>query len=289
MVNTKTPIQSITNPFFSDSGVDVFMKRDDLIHPFVSGNKWRKLKYNLQYYQETKADRLVTFGGAYSNHLIATAAACATSGIPCLGVVRGEELSVHSNYVLRLCHEFGMELKFISRSTYAEKKALYDNYSQQGFYVIPEGGDNTLGRKGCQEIVEQYDTYDHIIVAVGTGTTFSGVIEGSKGLSQIHGICAVSGGGYLVESVKQNVSFDNWKLHTDYSFGGFGKFDGEQLVFNRQFTKASGILVDPIYTGKMLRALKDLMGIGEIKSGESVLTIHSGGLTGLLSEKWLNG
>ena len=288
MLFKETPTQKVNTDFIKTSHVEVFMKRDDLIHPFISGNKWRKLKYNIEKCRDAGARAIVTFGGAYSNHLIATAAACAMASIDCIGVVRGDELSATSNYVLRLCAEFGMDLQFVSRQAYANKSTLQNDFVQQGYYVIPEGGANAEGRKGCHEIVNDYGLYDHVLVAVGTGTTFIGIIEASNEQSCIHGISAVGGGAYLTSEVEQKTNYTNWKLHTEYAFGGFGKFNSDQTDFNKQFAKETGILLDPIYTGKMMRGLYDLIQKGVIEPSQRVLCIHTGGLTGLLSEKWLN-
>jgi 1-aminocyclopropane-1-carboxylate deaminase len=286
MFNINTPTHLITTQFILDSGVRVSMKRDDLIHPFISGNKWRKLKYNVIAFQNQTKNKLVTFGGAYSNHLVATAAVCAANKIPCVGVVRGEELKGDSNFVLRLCMEYGMKLEFISREHYKQKKNLYAEF-EDDYFVIPEGGDNILGQLGCQEIVESYSTYNHIILAVGTGTTFSGIVEGSEGESTIHGIPAMNESHYLSEIIQNQTSYNNWILHSEYSHGGFGKFDAEQLGFNASFTKQTGILLDPVYTGKMMQGLYNLIESGTIKSNESVLAIHTGGLTGMVSDKWI--
>lgn len=288
MFNTETPIVSIDTPFISKSGVLLSMKRDDLIHPFVSGNKWYKLKYNLTAFEQSTCNKIATFGGAYSNHLIATAAACAMQNIPCLGIVRGEELNANSNYVLRLCAEYGMELQFVERGRYKESDLLSLTLEGDGFFVIPEGGDNSWGRQGCAEIITNYTDYDHIVVAVGTATTFTGIIEGSKGISHIHGISAVGDASYLIPQIKDQTELNNWTLHTDYSFGGFGRFDSGQIAFNKRFAQNTGILLDPIYTGKMMRGAYDLIEKQIFSSRHRVLCIHTGGLTGLLSEKWLN-
>lgn len=288
MINLNSPIHRIETDFIRKSKVNVLMKRDDLIHPFISGNKWRKLKYNIEQFKALGKRKISTFGGAYSNHLIATAAACAMEGIESIGIVRGEELSNNSNYVLRICAEFGMDLHFVSRKDYADKPKLYKHYESEGCYIIPEGGANKEGSQGCEEIVDDYNLYDHIVLAVGTGTTISAVIEASKGNSFIHGVSAVGDGAYLSDNITHNTKQKNWKLHTSYAFGGFGKFDSSQIAFNKTFAKETGILLDPIYTGKMMRGLYDLIQIGEIKAGQTVLCVHTGGLTGLLSAQWLS-
>lgn len=287
MLQTETPIQKINAQFFVKAGVHVFMKRDDLIHPFISGNKWRKLKYNILSFKKGEKACIITFGGAYSNHLIATAAACAMNGIPSVGIVRGDELNPTSNFVLRLCEEYGMRLEFVSRSHYKEKSELIKNYYQLNGHVIPEGGANDEGRRGCGEILSNYDRFDHVVVPVGTATTMTGLIQGSKGVSHIHGIAALVNALYLEDEVRRHTKLNNWTLHKDYSYGGFGSLSAQQIEFNKTFTTETGILLDPIYTGKMMRALVELVKNGVIQKGQKVLCVHTGGFTGLLSEKWL--
>ncbi len=262
------------------------MKRDDQIHPFISGNKWRKLTYNLAEAQALRKTRIATFGGAFSNHLVATACACATHGLSSLGIVRGDELNTSSNYVLRLCKEFGMELRFVSREIYSTKAEMYDELNKE-YYVLPEGGDNALGVKGCEEILPEKQTFDHVFVAVGTGTTLSGIIKSAPQQTQVHGIAALKDASYLEDTIRSYTSNTNWKLHTDFALGGFGKFDKNLLEFNRQFASETGVLLDPVYTGKMMSAVYQLVQRGVVKSKQSVLCIHTGGMTGVLTEKWL--
>jgi len=280
----ETPIQEIHFEPISTKGNRLFMKRDDLIHPFVSGNKWRKLKYNVEEADRQEKKVIATFGGAYSNHLIATAAAAASLGLESIGYVRGEELGPISNVILRLCHEFGMELKFISRSEYNNKEEIASKLQGDDVYIVPEGGANEFGIMGCADILSDVEGFEHIVLAVGTGTTMRGLIRKTGFVAKVHGIAALQGADYLRETI--GCESGNWQLHTDYSFGGFGKFDAEQMEFNRSFTKATGILLDPIYTGKMMRGLADLVKTNQITESR-ILCIHTGGLTGILSDKWL--
>ena len=262
----------------------MYLKRDDLIHPFVSGNKWRKLKYNVEEAKRSGKIGILTYGGAYSNHLIATACACAAQGLKSIGIVRGEELNPTSNLVLRMCYEYGMDLRFVPRSQYREAKKGLDQ--AVGFFTVPEGGDNELGVEGCEEILSKDESYDHIIVAVGTGTTFTGLINASHHSCQVHGIAAMKQADYLKDYIRSRVQSQNWKLHTDYAFNGFGKYTDELLGFMRLFTTQTGILLDPVYTGKMMWATYDLIRKGLVKEGESVLCVHTGGLTGILTDDW---
>lgn len=289
MLNTDTPIEEVTTEFTQMHNISLFVKRDDQIHPFISGNKWRKLKYNLT--PENVQDKVgvVTFGGAYSNHLVATACAAALRGIPCRGIVRGEELNSRSNFILRLCAEFGMKLEFVTREQYTQKETLYEDWKAQGFFVIPEGGDNRVGAKGCEEIVPQESFFDHVIVAVGTGTTMTGILNSVTQGTRVHGIAALKGAEYLKDRIAENTQHSNWILHTQYAGGGFGKFSEEQLRFNQKFTSETGVLLDPIYTGKMMSALYALVENKSIEKGSRVLAIHTGGLTGVLTDKWRLG
>ncbi len=288
MLTTETPIQKLSFSLYDGLGVDVLMKRDDLIHPFISGNKWRKLKYNLRQAKSDGKDTVLTFGGAYSNHLIATACACASNNFKSIGVVRGDELGVNANHVLRLCAEYGMELRFVSRSAYKDKDQLIQEFTQDHIYAVPEGGDNALGSLGCEEILPQDIEIDHIVVPVGTGTTFVGLINAHGKRITIHGIAALNQAEYLIPKIEKGTKNRNWILHTEYAFGGFGKFDQEQLQFNQRFASETGVLLDPVYTGKMMRSLPMLLEKEGVKPGQRILCVHTGGLTGVLTPQWLN-
>ncbi|MCB9262092.1 MAG: pyridoxal-phosphate dependent enzyme [Flavobacteriales bacterium] len=286
--NLNTPIERVKLPLYNQYGIEVFIKRDDLIHPFISGNKWRKLKYNMLFMQQNGFRKLATFGGAFSNHLIATACAGAIFGYKTLGIVRGNELSQQSNHILRLCYEYGMELRFVSRSEYADKEAIANQLVEEGYFVVPEGGDNDLGIQGCEEILpETTMEFNHVFVPVGTATTLIGVVNSSSTHCIVHGIAALSEADYLAQKIKSKTNRNNWILHTRFSRGGFGKFDDELLRSNLAFTRQTGVLLDPVYTGKMIWASNHLIKEKSIKRGEKVLLIHTGGLTGLLSDKWL--
>jgi 1-aminocyclopropane-1-carboxylate deaminase len=286
-LNTDTPVEEVFWSRIEPYRVSLFVKRDDLIHPFVSGNKWRKLKYNILKAKELMASSISTFGGAYSNHLVATACACAVNKIASIGFVRGEELSLNSNYVLRLCHEFGMELKFLTREEFDQRK--YMSTIVDGSFVIPEGGANELGVLGCEEIMGKTKDFNHVLTAVGTATTFSGIIRASSSNQKIHGVAALGEADYLKGSVEKYVGQkENWTLHTEFAGKGFGKYDEKQLNIMRSFSSETGILLDPIYTGKVVCALLVLLEKGLIESKSKVLIVHTGGLTGLLSTQWLS-
>lgn len=284
-----SPVHPISNPLFDEHDVKVFLKRDDLIHPIISGNKWRKLKYVLKTAQAQHKNHLVTFGGAYSNHLLATAAAAAKFGFKATGIVRGENVD---NNTLFLCKLHGMELLFTDRESYRDKHALFSKYfgnNEQAFF-IDEGGSSAEGARGCSELVDELtEPYDHIFCACGTGTTAAGIINGltkNQLKSRFNAIPVLKNGAFMREEINRFLTVPtDYDLHTDYHFGGYGKADDELTGFVKQFVAATGILIEPVYTGKMMYALYDLIRKGHFKRGSRILAIHSGGIWGLLGMK----
>jgi 1-aminocyclopropane-1-carboxylate deaminase len=284
-----SPIQQIKNELFERQSIEVFIKRDDLIHPIISGNKWRKLKYILKRAQAENKNHLVTFGGAYSNHLLATAAAAAMFGFTATGFVRGEPVN---NDTLFLCQLHGMNLIFTDRESYRDKRALFSKQfadNPEAFF-IDEGGASPEGAKGCSELMDELtQTYDHIFCACGTGTTAAGIINGinSRFLkTQFNGVPVLKNAAFLREEIKRFlIKPADYHLHTDYHFGGYGKTDDRLIEFVRQFVATTGILIEPVYTGKMFYALYKLAAQQYFKPGDRILTIHSGGLLGLLGMK----
>ena len=284
-----SPVHQVHNKLFDEQGLKVFIKRDDLIHPIISGNKWRKLKYPLRAAQAQNKTHLVTFGGAYSNHLLATSAAAARFGFKSTGFVRGEQVN---NDTLFLCRLHGMNLIFTDRESYRDKKALFDKYfpGSTDAYFIDEGGSSALGAKGCSELIDELnDIYDHIICACGTGTTAAGIINGlisHKLPLQFHGVPVLKNGEFLRKDIDAFLEEpSSYHLHTDYHFGGYGKVDDNLIGFVKQFVTATGILIEPIYTGKMLFALYDLAAKNYFPKGSRILAIHTGGIWGLLGMK----
>ncbi|WDF76359.1 pyridoxal-phosphate dependent enzyme [Mucilaginibacter sp. KACC 22773] len=284
-----SPVHQITNPLFDAHKVKVFLKRDDLIHPMISGNKWRKLKYLLKSAQNQRKSHLVTFGGAYSNHLLATAAAAAKFGFKSTGIVRGEEVD---NNTLFLCKLHGMQLVFTDRDSYRNKPALFQKHfgdNEQAFF-IGEGGSSAEGAQGCAELVNELtDSYDHIFCACGTGTTAAGIINGlinHQLTTKFNAIPVFKNGGFIRDEINHFLTTPvDYDLHTDYHFGGYGKATDELIGFIKQFVAATGIVIEPVYTGKMMYALYDLIGKGHFKPGSKILAIHSGGIWGLLGMK----
>ncbi|MDB5143289.1 MAG: 1-aminocyclopropane-carboxylate deaminase [Mucilaginibacter sp.] len=281
-----SPVHQIQHKLFDEQGLKVFIKRDDLIHPIISGNKWRKLKYLLKQVQTEGKTHLVTFGGAYSNHLLATAAAAAKFGFKSTGFVRGEEVN---NDTLFLCRLHGMSLIFTDRESYRDKPALFNKYfaDDNETFFIDEGGASALGAKGCSELIDELtEPYDHIFCACGTGTTAAGIISGisQHGLNtQFHAVPVLKNGDFLRNEIDGFLTQPAaYHLHTGYHFGGYGKVTDELIQFIKQFVASTGILIEPVYTGKMLYALYDLAAKKQFKPGSKILAIHTGGIWGLL-------
>lgn len=284
-----SPIHQIKNKLFDKKGIEVYLKRDDLIHPIISGNKWRKLKYVLQKASNENKNHLVTFGGAYSNHLLATAAAAAKFGFKSTGIVRGEEVS---NDTLFLCRLHGMQLIFVDRESYRDKPPLFDRYfaDDENAFFIDEGGASAKGAKGCSELVNELtERYNHIFCACGTGTTAAGIINGVRQHNletQFNGIPVFKNGEFLRGEIDRFLTEPSpYQLHTDYHFGGYGKTDDRLIQFIKQFVAETGILIEPIYTGKMLYAIFDLAAKDYFKKSDRILAIHTGGIWGLLGMK----
>jgi len=281
-----SPVTQISHPLFDEKQVSVFLKRDDLIHPIISGNKWRKLKYILQKARAENKNHLVTFGGAYSNHLLATAAAAAMFGFKTTGFVRGE--AVDNNHLF-LCRLYGMELLFMDRESYRDKLTLFNTHfgDNADVFFIDEGGASAEAAKGCAELISELPhMYDHLFCACGTGTTAAGILNGivQNGLStHLHAIPVLKGGGFMAGEIDKYVTRPvPYSLHLDYHFGGYAKTTPQLIGFIREFIAQTGILIDPVYTGKMLYAIFDLIGKYHFAPGSKILGIHTGGTWGLL-------
>jgi 1-aminocyclopropane-1-carboxylate deaminase len=267
--------------------VELYIKREDKIHPFVSGNKYRKLKYNLLEAKNNGFDTLLTFGGAFSNHIAAVASAGNAFGFKTIGIVRGQELGskISENSTLSFAKENGMQFKFVSRELYRNKtsESFLDDLKEEfgDFYLISEGGTNKLAVKGCEEILNTEDkNFDYICCAVGTGGTISGLINCSKPSQQVLGFPALKG-DFLKEDISKFASQTNWKLITDYHFGGYAKINEELVTFINQFKIDNQVSLDPVYTGKMLFGIMDLINKNHFPKGSKILVIHTGGLQGI--------
>ncbi len=288
-----TPLQELHDEVVRKAGVRLLIKRDDLIHPVVSGNKWRKLKYNLVRARELGYNTLVTFGGAYSNHLFALAAAGSVADFSTIGIVRGDELTPQSSPTLQYCQEQGMQLHFVSREEYRHKDegALVASLLGQhrNIFVVPEGGSNELALPGVREMVQEVEAQligqpDYFAVAAGTGGTTAGILSA---LAPVLAFSALKGGGFLREEINTLVGKEALTAHlqliTNYHFGGYARYTSELLDFIRGFEQQHQIPLEQVYTGKMLFGLYDLMRKGYFTPGSTLVAVHTGGLQGRLA------
>lgn len=271
----------------SKNGIIVAIRREDLIHPFVSGNKFRKLKYNLLQAKQENQDTLLTFGGAFSNHIAAVAYAGKENNFKTIGIIRGEELGdkISENPTLKFAQENGMKFDFVSRNDYSNKEdagflnSLKEKFGS--FYLIPEGGTNDLAVKGCQEILTSQDSqFDFICCAVGTGGTISGIINASLPHQTVLGFPALKG-DFLKKEIRKFATNQNWDLISDYHFGGYGKVSLELINFINNFHQNNNIPLDPVYTSKLTFGVLDLMDKDYFPKDSKILIIHTGGLQGI--------
>ena len=268
-------------------GLELYIKREDNIHEFISGNKYRKLKYNITEASRLGFNTLLSFGGAYSNHIAAVAYAGKSFGFNTIGVIRGEELEdkIEDNPTLNFARSCGMKFKFVTREDY--KKRSDDAFIMHlvkefgAFYYIPEGGTNIHAVKGCEEILTEADkTFDVVCCAVGTGGTISGLINASEPHQKILGFPALKG-TFLSDNISKFVTRKNWELIGDYHFGGYAKINIDLIAFINQFKKEQGIPLDPVYTGKMMYGIMDMIRLNKFPKGSRILAIHTGGLQGI--------
>lgn len=280
-------LQQLTSVRLSSLGVKIALLRLDRLHPLISGNKWFKLKYNLEAAKETSYKKVLTFGGVWSNHILSAAAACNLAGFNSVGIIRGENISTPT---LLQAREQGMELHFISRENYRKKEesAFLARLAEQfGYpYIVPEGGDNNLGIKGCKEILPlcAYDEFTHICCAVGTGTTLAGLIESASPRQKIIGFPALKNADYLREKIADTLTKEaqekDWQLIMDYHFGGFAKKPPVLIDFIKEFYAVHHIPLDLVYTAKMMYGIMDLTEKGYFPTGSKIVAIHTGGLQG---------
>ena len=284
--------QHIVLPELEAKNYQLFIKREDQIHPLVSGNKFRKLKYNLKEALDQKKTTLLTFGGAFSNHILATAIAGKSNGFKTIGIIRGDELGVDlektfaSNSTLRNASKHGMQFDFVSRETYRNKTSIeFTEILQKKYgdlYCIPEGGTNSLAVKGCEEILTKEDSqFDYICSCVGTGGTISGIINNAKNHQKVLGFPVLKGDFLENEILKYAKKQENWELNNDYHFGGYGKYSDELIHFINRFKSQTDIPLDPIYTGKMMFGVLDMINKKKFPNGSKILIIHSGGIQGI--------
>ncbi|WP_313386786.1 1-aminocyclopropane-1-carboxylate deaminase/D-cysteine desulfhydrase [Chishuiella sp.] len=283
----KAEIQEIKLPKIADLNVKLSILREDLIHSEISGNKYRKLKYNLIEAEKLGFKKLLTFGGAFSNHIAATAAAGKLYGFETIGIIRGEELEnkINENVTLRFAKQYGMQLYFISREEYRTKHEL--SFLEQlkskfpNAYIVPEGGTNDLAIKGCKEILyNECFNYDYLGSAIGTCGTITGLIESSADHQTILGFPSLKG-DFITKDIQELTSKNNFTIFNDYHFGGYGKVNEELINFINDFKHLNRIQLDPIYTGKMLFGIADLIKKNYFKNNSSILLVHTGGLQGI--------
>ncbi|MCG9971491.1 1-aminocyclopropane-1-carboxylate deaminase/D-cysteine desulfhydrase [Christiangramia crocea] len=283
--------ENIPNQFIKEfpGGIELFIKREDLLHPEVSGNKFRKLKYNLVAARDQKFDTLLTFGGAHSNHIAATAAAGKLFGFNTIGIIRGEELASVSKEkwspTLKYAASCGMKFEFVSREEYRNKdseeflKKLKHRFKE--FYLVPEGGTNKLAIKGCEEILTESDKkFDFICSSVGTGGTLAGLITSSETHQKVLGFSALNS-DYLRNEISSLVGKNNWELILNYHFGGYAKVNVQLIEFMNNFSKKYNIILDPVYTGKLVFGIFDLIKNGFFPENTRIMVIHTGGLQGI--------
>ena len=272
------------------AGVALHVKREDLADALIGGNKWRKLKYNLQRARAINQSTLLTFGGAWSNHIAATAAAGERFGFETIGIIRGEA-STQRNPTLQFARDCGMHLAFIDRATYRNKvsPAFIDELHRRygDFYLLPEGGSNQLALKGCAEIVPDLDLdFDLVAVACGTGATLAGIVTAIKPEQHAIGFAVLKGADFLNAAICRMLvdaghrSSTNWHIETNYHFGGYARTSTELFTFIKRFHSDFGIRLDAVYTGKMFFGLFDLISKGAFSRGTRIIAIHTGGLQG---------
>ncbi|MEM6643364.1 MAG: pyridoxal-phosphate dependent enzyme [Bacteroidota bacterium] len=287
MIKTPTPLQSLQHPILEEKMLKIWVKRDDLTDSEIMGNKWRKLKYNIEEAKYLGKESMVTMGGAFSNHIAATAAAGSRFGFKTIGIIRGEELNSDSNHTLRAAEKHGMKLNFVDRAVYrdfrADPSSIVESYPKA--YFLPEGGTNDLAIKGCEEILDEIDIlYDLVICPVGTGGTFCGLAAALRKNASLLGISALKG-NFIKSEVRvllkrQGISNPNLTINTQYHFGGYAKRNAELLEFMDWFEETFSISLDPVYTAKSFFAVWDMVKSDKFEKNLRIILLHSGGLQG---------
>lgn len=293
ILSLPSPLQKLDEEMFSVRGIEVFVKRDDLIHPEISGNKWRKLKYNLIDAQTKGIGQIVTFGGAFSNHIYATAAAGKYFDFETVGIIRGDELNENSSETLKFASKCGMKLHFVTRTEYREMRENPQNHSfiQEHYShskLIPEGGTTPLTLAGVgemvDEIIEQLGvTPDYILCPVGTAGTISGIIANTDSKTKVFGVCVLKNGQYLLNEIKGLTEKFNGKFNQNFEIlwnehhGGYAKKTPELIDFISKFNTKHDFEIEPIYSGKMFFTFYKYF-TEMITPDSKVVLIHTGGL-----------
>lgn len=277
-----SPLQMVQFAEWEQYGVEVYFKRDDLIHPAISGNKWRKLYGHLQKFESENYQGILTFGGAFSNHIVAVAATCQQLRIPSIGIIRGE--TDESNPALKYAAECGMVLLPLSRTAYRNKdlselKIKYPEMNLHVYMEVPEGGGGVEGISGCRMITDEITiSYDYIVSACGTGTTLAGLAQYVPENVHVKGISVLKGQDTLTGYIQTLTDKRNFEVISGYHFGGYARYTDELISFAKHFTMATGVPLDFVYTAKMVFAFNDMLKEGFFPPGSKVILLHSGGL-----------
>ncbi|CAM2973659.1 1-aminocyclopropane-1-carboxylate deaminase/D-cysteine desulfhydrase [Pseudoalteromonas distincta] len=287
-INENNHIQQIDTTFLKKRKIYLGVKRDDLLHPLISGNKWRKLKYNLAHMQKVKKTELLTFGGAFSNHIHACAAAGKEFNIKTRAIIRGPQLD-EDNPTIQFAQQCGMQLHVVNRIEYRQRHdEAYLESLQARFpdaYIIPEGGTNEHALLGCKELVQSLPEHNYLVCPTGSGGTLAGLIEGSAPTTKVIGVAVLKQADYLNEEIKKlsnkAKNQNNWQLLTEFHGGGYGKFSPELWQFCQEMGRTYNLPLEPIYSGKMMYALWQLIEQDYFAPGSKIIAVHTGGLQGL--------
>lgn len=284
---SKAIVQPLHNTRWGQKGISVAILRLDAIHPVISGNKWFKLQYHLQEALQQQQKGILTFGGAHSNHLVATAAAAKQAGLLSIGIVRGEEI-IQLSPALQEARQYDMQLEFITRNAYADEGAVVKEMQKKypGYMVVPPGGQSILGVKGAAGILSLVpaETYTHIACSVGTGTMMTGLIQGSSPHQQVLGFSSLrisdTAHNSMLSFIREHTQRKDFSLFYQYHFGGYARKNEQLLQFMNELYNQYQLPTDFVYTGKLLYGITDLIDKDHFPANTRLLIIHSGGLQG---------
>lgn len=292
-IRTPSPVQVITPSWLGLQRVTVSVKRDDLIHPVISGNKWRKLKHALIPAVDNKVPHIISFGGGFSNHLHALGYCCHKLDIQFTAIVRGN-YSQNLSPMLQDLRDWNTDIHYVDRKTYqlrTDSNYLATLQQQHASaLLIPEGGSQLQALQGVKEIIDELQSqYDFILAPVASGGTLAGLITGLAETSQqsgcqVLGIGVLKGQGYLEQLVSDLLpdegQMKNWQINHDHHFGGYAKFNEDLIEFCHEFAQQTNIAIEPVYSGKLFFALRKLMAREYFPQGSRILVLHTGGLQG---------
>lgn len=288
MTNLPSPLQRLEHPLLTNRKINLYVKRDDLIHPEIMGNKWRKLKYNIIEAKKKGYNKVITVGGAFSNHIAATAAAGRIYNLATHGIIRGEELNEKSNRTLSKAHLDGMKFSFIGREAFRkirnDPSELKENYHEN--YFLPEGGTNKFAIKGASEIIHEIKIpFDWIVCPIGTGGTFCGLLNAALERQKVLGVSSLKG-NFIVDEIKNllqqyEIENSNYLIDTEHHFGGYGKMSDPLIEFIQWFKETFRLQVDPIYTSKAFFSVWRKVEESFFKENDTIILLHTGGLQGI--------